>query len=117
MTARLKSGIFVSALIRRVNASGGFAAVLRHGSEDAGAIFVTVLEQGGSTLYAQAPQAVFAERKEASIGGRVFEKIGEDLSAEDLDARFQREARMDPDFWVVEVELFGNRIADFIDIA
>ena len=37
---RLKSELFVSALLRRVFNLGGYAAVLRKGAEDAGAIFI-----------------------------------------------------------------------------
>lgn len=119
MSARLKSSIFVSAIIRNVNANGGFAAVLRHGSDEAGAIFISVMGSvaEGNALYAQVPQAILAEREDAAAGGRYFEMVGSGLSPDELDARFQKEARMDPDFWVLEVELFGAKIEDFISIA
>lgn len=118
MSSRLTSAIFVSAIIRRVNGAGGFAAVLRRGSDEAGAIFVCVPERGGGvTLYGQAPQSVFAEQDKPSAGGRLFECLGNSLLQEDLDARFEREARMDPDFWIVELELSGLEIGDILDIA
>ncbi len=37
---RLRSDIYVSALLRRVFAKGDFAAVERKGAEEAGAIFI-----------------------------------------------------------------------------
>lgn len=119
MASRLTSSIFVSATIRRVNGAGGFATVLRRGSDEAGAIFICVPgERGeGSALYGQAPQSVFADHEALTIGGRLFELLGEGLAPEELDARFQREARLDPDFWVVELELFGRPVTEFIDIA
>lgn len=118
MSGRLTSAIFVSAIIRRVNGSGGFAAVLRRGSDEAGAIFICVPERGGGvSLFGQAPQSVFAEQDKPSAGGRLFECLGNGLSQEDVDARFEREARMDPDFWVVELELSGQEIGDIVDIA
>lgn len=118
MTGRVTSTIFVSAIIRRVNATGGFAAVLRRGSDEAGAIFICVPKrEGGVSLYGQAPQSVFAEKDTPSTGGRLFECLGEGLSQSDLDARFQREARLDPDFWVLELELFGQEIGDLVDVA
>lgn len=118
MSGRLTSAIFVSAIIRQVNGAGGFAAVLRRGSDEAGAIFVCVPERGGGVaLYGQAPQSVFAEQDKPFVGGRLFECLGEGLSQEDLNARFEREARMDPDFWVVELELSGRDISDILDIA
>lgn len=118
MASRLTSSIFVSAIIRRVNGAGGFAAVLRRGSEEAGAIFICVPERDGSvSLYGQAPQSVFAEHDAPSAGGRIFECLGEGLSQVDVDARFEREARIDPDFWAVELELSGQEIGDIVDLA
>lgn len=118
MASRLTSAIFVSAIIRRVNGTGGFAAVLRRGSDEAGAIFICVPGSAGRTaLYGQAPQAVFAEHDNPSAGGRLFECLGEALSQDEIDARFEKEARMDPDFWVVELEPSGLEIADIVDLA
>ena len=121
MTSRLTSAIFVSALIRRVNGSGGFAAVLRHGSDEAGAIFICVPSGTGmggtTTLYGQAPQSLVAERETPPSGGRLFECIGEGLAPEQVTEKFEREARLDPDFWVVELELFGKTAGEFLDIA
>lgn len=117
MSGRLTSAIFVSAIIRRVNGAGGFAAVLRRGSDEAGAIYICVPDRsGGVALYGQVPQSVFAEQDKPLAGGRLFEILGEDLSQEDLDVRFEREARMDPDFWIVELELSGLEIGDIVDI-
>lgn len=61
---RLKSEIFVSALIRRVFSAGGFAAVEKKGAEEAGAIFIRQrLRDGRENLYGPAPQS-FAEDEE-----------------------------------------------------
>ncbi|MCI5073531.1 DUF1491 family protein [Oricola sp.] len=119
MTSRLTSAVFVSALIRRVNGEGGFSAILRRGAEAAGAIFICVPAgaAGGTTLYAQAPQSIAAERDHPAIGGRLFERIGEALTEEQLSERFAREARFDPDFWVVELELFGRQPTEYFDVA
>ncbi|GAB4361111.1 MAG: DUF1491 family protein [Oricola sp.] len=118
VSGRLTSAVFVSAIIRRVNGAGGFAAVLRRGADEAGVIFICVLERtGGATLYGQAPQSVFAEQDKPTVGGRLFECLGTGLSPQDLDARFEREGRLDPDFWVVELELYGQQIGDIVDIA
>ena len=38
---RLTTSLWASALVRRVFASGGFAAILRHGADSAGAVFLT----------------------------------------------------------------------------
>lgn len=119
MSSRLTSAIFVSALIRRVNGEGGFAAVVRHGSDEAGAIFICVPGGfgEGTALFAQAPQSIVADRDTQPSGGRLFEKLGEGLSPDELDKKFEREARLDPDFWVVELELFGRPPSNYFDIA
>ena len=96
---RVTSGLFVAQLVRRIFSDGGFAAVERHGAEAAGAIFVLVRARDGAiTLFGPASQTHSAED-----GGRRFMREPvEDADA--LDKRFAREARFDPDFWVVEIE-------------
>ncbi|KQT88220.1 DUF1491 family protein [Aurantimonas sp. Leaf443] len=97
---RITSDLYVSQLLRRLFSDGGFAAVERRGAEAAGAIFVVVRGRGGAVqLYGPAVQSMSGEREE----GRRFmrEAAGDDAA---LSARFEREARFDPDFWVVEIE-------------
>ena len=111
---RLKSEIFVSALLRRIFADGGFAAVERKGEEAAGAIFITQRFRDGSmSLFAPAPQTAFDEGEER---GRKFEqRLGAADEAAVRDA-LQREIRFDPDLWVVEIETDGA-IAAYLEIA
>lgn len=104
---RVTSEFFVSALVRRIFGEGGFAAVSRRGAEEAGAVFVSVDRMDGTLdLYGPAPQAMFTEQPE----GRLFEKVLEEAVAEAVQDRLSREARMDPDFWLVEVEARDGRI-------
>ncbi|KHJ54917.1 DUF1491 family protein [Aureimonas sp. OT7] len=96
---RITADLFVAQLIRRVFADGGFAAVERRGAEAAGAIFVVVRHRDGSVqLYAPAVQALADEDGER----RFMTEPQKDPEA--LAKRFEREARFDPDFWVVELE-------------
>lgn len=107
---RVTSDFFAAALVRRVFADGGFAAVERRGAEAAGAIFVVVRHRDGTLdLYGPAAQTHSAED-----GGRRFmrEALADDAA---LSARFQREARFDPDFWVIEIET--GTPEDYLDIA
>ena len=68
---RLKAGIFVAALTRRVFADGGMAAVERHGADDAGAIFIRIRHRDGTeSLAAPAPQTAFGDDHP---DGRLFE--------------------------------------------
>lgn len=96
---RVTSDLFVAQLVRRVFKDGGFAAVERRGAEAAGAIFVVVRRRGGATTLlepaAQALAGTDAERRFAAAP----------VSGEPaLATRLEREARFDPDFWVVEIE-------------
>ncbi|OYY08655.1 MAG: hypothetical protein B7Y70_11670, partial [Rhizobiales bacterium 35-68-8] len=52
---RLKSAIFVSAIVRTAQVAGAFAAVRRRGAEEAGAVFVKVATlDGKAALYGPA---------------------------------------------------------------
>jgi hypothetical protein len=96
---RVTSDLFAAQLVRRVFSDGGFAAVERRGAEAAGAIFILVRQRDGALdLYGPAVQTHSAED-----GGRRFmrEALADEAA---LEARFQREARFDPDFWVIEIE-------------
>ena len=110
---RLKSDMVVSALVRRVFNAGDYAAVLRKGAADAGAIFIRQRNRlGVETLYAPAPQSFFDEEEAA---GRLFELRLTSEGAEAIDALIEREVRFDPDCWVVEIEV--EEIGDLFDIA
>jgi hypothetical protein len=98
---RVISELYVSALVRRVFAGGGFAAIERHGAREAGAVFVRQrFRDGLETLYGPAPQSFFGEGDD----DRRFEIRAARTEAADCDAILAREARFDPDLWVVELE-------------
>lgn len=111
---RLKSGIWVSAYLRRCNVEGVFAAVRRRGAEEAGVIFIKVSRlDGTAVLYGPAPQTAFDE---AQPGERFFTvALGGAAPAADADieARLLREIRYDSDLWIVEVEDRAGR--NFLD--
>ncbi|MCB1444664.1 MAG: DUF1491 family protein [Rhizobiaceae bacterium] len=99
---RVTSELFSSALVRRVFADGGFAAVQRRGAAEAGAIFIRQrFRDGLETLYGPAPQSAF----DADDDDRRFERRAERADAGICDDIIAREARFDPDLWVVEVEV------------
>ncbi|WP_454700437.1 DUF1491 family protein [Agrobacterium burrii] len=100
---RLKSEIFVSALIRRVFAAGGFAAIEKKGAEAAGAIFIRQrLRDGRENLYGPAPQS-FADDEEIRAERR-FETRLAGAEAEESAALLEKERRFDSDLWIVEIE-------------
>jgi hypothetical protein len=99
---RVTSALWVAAFVRRCNNAGTFAVVQRRGAEEAGAIFILVDRLAGTAdLYGPAPQTSFDEARPSD---RRFQKIAGDATAETVDARLAKEARFDPDFWVVAVE-------------
>ena len=110
---RVTSDIWVSALLRRIQSGGGFGAVLRRGAAEAGAIFIIHRSRHGElTLYGPAPQIAYEEGKPAE---RRFVEI---LAADDdaIKVRLDREARFDPDLWVVEIEEGGAEKEEFFPV-
>lgn len=113
---RVKSDLFVSALVRRAFALGGFAAIEKKGAEEAGAIFVRVLARDGRvSLYAPAPQSIAVEQEEAMTDDRLFECRLKDAEADEASAFLEREKRFDPDLWIVDLEL--EAIGDLLPLA
>lgn len=109
---RVTSGLFVAALLRRSFGAGAFAAVLRRGAEEAGAVFVTVDRLDRTIdLYGPAPQSAYEDRPTE----RLFRRLVEAGPAEEVNARIAREAKFDPDIWVVAIEDREGR--SFLDLA
>jgi hypothetical protein len=99
---RLTSDFYVSALVRRIFSSGGFAAIERRGAAEAGAIFIRQrFRDGLETLFGPAPQSFFDE----DDTDRRFEIRAERSEASACDAILAREARFDPDLWILEIEV------------
>jgi len=111
---RLKSGIWVSAYLRRCQSEGVFGAVRRRGAEEAGVVFVKVaLLDGNAMLYVPAPQTVYDDSRPIE---RIFMPISKDPVPEaSVEERLVKEIRFDPDAWIVETEDRAGR--HFLDLA
>lgn len=111
---RVTTDFWVSALVRRVFSGGGFAAIVKRGATEAGAVFVIVRDRlGGAQLFGPAPQTSYDTAKPDE---RRFTRYAlEDEAA--LDARLEKEKRFDPDIWVVEIEPGKGAVEDFISVA
>ncbi len=111
---RLRSDIFVSALIRRAEVAGAVAMLRRRGAAEAGAIWVKVDRlDGHAALYGPASQS-----EEIAPGvARLFSRLhaAEWLEPAEIEARLVREIDFDPDLWIVEIEDRQGRA--FIDLA
>ncbi|MGE4373297.1 MAG: DUF1491 family protein [Xanthobacter sp.] len=111
---RLKSGIFVSALLRRAQVEGAYGLVVRRGSEEAGVIFVKVNAlDGTAALYGPALQSAFEDDHPADRKFSILVPPGQPEA--EADARLVKEIRFDPDLWVVELEDRQGR--HFLDLA
>lgn len=111
---RVTTDFWVSALVRRVFGAGGFAAIVKRGSSEAGAVFVVVRGRlGDAVLFGPAPQTSYDTAKPDE---RHFSRLdaGDDGAA--VDARIEKEKRFDPDIWVVEIEPGQTSIEDLISI-
>lgn len=101
---RLKSGIWVSAYLRRCQTEGAFAAVRRRGAEEAGAVFVKLNRLDGTAeLYGPAPQTAFEDSHPVDRAFAPCLRTQPAPEAE-VEAYLAREIRFDPDVWIVEVE-------------
>lgn len=99
---RVTSELWVKAYVRRCFGEGAHAFVARRGNAGAGAIYVKVnLLDGGAVVYGPAPAGLVDP-----FGGRLWTAaLGEEPVPEsEADDYLRRQARFDPDFWVVEVE-------------
>lgn len=108
---RLKTSIFVAALLRREQAEGAFAAVLRKGAEEAGALFVVHLKSKGADVYAPAPQYLI---EEANPSERYFELRLADVDGAEVSDYLERQVAFDQDCWIVEIE--KNKPLDTLNI-
>lgn len=99
---RLTSDFFVSALTRRVFGDGGFAAVVRKGAAEAGAVFVTTRNRMGEVaLFGPAPQTSYEEDRPSD---RRFSLLLTEVDDAAVEARLAKEMRFDSDIWVIEIE-------------
>jgi hypothetical protein len=100
---RLKTALWVAAYLRRCQIEGLSAVLRRRGAEEAGAIFVRICRlDGTSELFGPAPQSALEE----GANERMFAACLRSQPAADaeIDAYLTREAKFDPDLWILEVE-------------
>jgi hypothetical protein len=106
---RVKSHIWVSAYLRRLNAAFISAVLIRRGDADAGAIYIKVAALDGSCQVFAPLSAQFAQMmpNESLVidEGRAWQAVYSPSAQEaEADAYLTRQAARDPDIWILEVE-------------
>lgn len=98
MTARLPSGVLVSALLRRVNDAGGIGMVRARGDESGGAILL-LLESPGE------PPRLVERRWDIDGKAQLVAAGPSDGDAGALESYWRRRRGSDSDLWVIELTI------------
>ncbi|WP_071797005.1 DUF1491 family protein [Natronohydrobacter thiooxidans] len=96
MSARLASGIWVAAYLRRLQIDNIPAYVLARGDETAGAVLVKLALLDGTAR-------AYLREYDMALDARVWRVLIEGPEHE-VDAAITRQRRFDPDLWVIEIE-------------
>jgi len=99
MSARLPSGVLVSALLRRVNDAGGIATMLARGDAQAGAILIVTLDRGVMPRLLE--RGIGPDGKTALVPAGP----GEGAAADEITAYWRKRRQRDPDLWVIELDI------------
>lgn len=102
---RLKSAIYVQALIRRCEVAGSAAYLVRRGAEEAGAVFLKLNRLDGTCMVLSP-----ARRGDELVWTRPLGESADETRAADY---FAKQIRIDPDIWIVEIEDRAGRV--FVD--
>lgn len=96
---RLSASVEASGLIRRAETDGGFAAVLRKGDPERGALLIVVRSRGG--------YVTCLERSLAADGRYRWEQVGptESDPGEKLAEFLQKRVSFDQDLWLIELDI------------
>ncbi len=96
MSARLASGIWVAAYLRRLQIEGIPAYVIARGDDTAGEVLVKLALLDGTAR-------AFLREYDLAQDARVWRVLIEGPEPE-IDAAIARQRGFDPDLWVIEVE-------------
>lgn len=96
MTARLATGLWVSAYLARLEAAAIPAYLSAKGDATAGAVAVKLATMDG--------QASVFMRAYGPDGDRIWSPLAEAAPEAEADEALARQRRFDPDLWIVEIE-------------
>ncbi|MGI9520629.1 MAG: DUF1491 family protein [Hyphomicrobiaceae bacterium] len=104
---RLKAEVWVKAYLRTCSREGATATVVRHGDDDAGAVFIKIRTLDGlAKLFGPAPVRLDDQVYSQSWSAH----FGEGSRPEsEIDALLTQQQQYDPDLWIVEVDSRDGR--------
>ncbi len=98
---RVTSDIWVHVFVRREANRGAFAALVKRGAIEAGAIYIVEnLLDETHCVYGPAPQSLIGDETD----DRKFETVLSNVPIEDVETYLARQKNFDPDIWIVETE-------------
>ena len=95
---RLRTDIWIQALLRRVYAAGAYGAIVQKGEEQAGAMLIKIAPLDGTAWVLSGLWSPEGEREWMTITGPA------PVPESEADALLKRQAARDPDIWIVEIE-------------
>ena len=95
LSERLPAGVEVAALLRQAESGGGFASVIRRGDADRGDVVVHVVARGVDV-------ALLERRMDEDFA---YRWVRRDLPKRGMAAFSADRARIDPDFWLIELDV------------
>ena len=96
---RLSASVEVSGLIRRAETDGGFAAVLRKGDPERGALLIVVRSRGAYVTCLERSLALDGRYRWAQVGP------AESDPGEKLAEFLQKRVSFDQDLWLIELDI------------
>ena len=105
MNPRLKSRLWVEALLRRCQGQGKFGAVIAVGADDAGTVYVAINHL--NNFYDLLGPPAGSTHNEA--GDRLFRKVfAAPVRWQDVHDQVEKQRKFDSDIWLVEIEDRGG---------
>ena len=102
LSMRLKAEIWVKAYLRTCAIAGAPGVVVRHGDDDAGAVFIKICRLDGTArLFGPAPAGLDEQHRDRRWAAHLDSA---DTTEADVDVYLQRQIEFDPDLWVIEIE-------------
>jgi len=99
---RLRAEIWVRAYLRICENGGATVTVVRHGDDDAGAVFIKLrLPEGHARVFGPAPAGLESQKTDRSWSPHLDGTARDEV---EIDAYLQQQVQFDPDIWIVEVQ-------------